>query len=267
MSESGQKSFFEQIPAKFAFAFGIVSATAVFSVLALVLILSKGFSLPGTAQNGTDGSVLGASDTAVSPTPSPTAVAPSGADGGGTAPSVPSGTIDPKSLANVRGNGKLTVVEYSDFECPFCKQFHSTLQQVLKDFDGKVRWTYKHLPLESLHSKALRESMASECAAKQDKFWEYADQIFAKTSSNDSLPDEELFTIADTVGLDRKAFDACLANEDTKSKVQADAAEAQQFGGTGTPYSLIIDENGKILNVIPGAYPYAQVASVIQKYL
>ena len=62
--------------------------------------------------------------------------------------------------------------------------------------------------------------MASECAAKQDKFWEYADQIFTKTSSNDSLPDEELFTIADAVGLDRKAFDACLANEETKTKVK-----------------------------------------------
>ena len=216
MSESEQKSFFEQIPAKFAFAFGIVSATALFSVLALVLILSKGFSLPGTAQNGNGGAVLGATDTTGDPTPSPTDTAPSG---GGTAPTVPSGTIEPKTLTNVRGTGKLTVVEYSDFECPFCKQFHATLQQVLKDFDGKVRWSYKHLPLESLHSKALRESMASECAAKQDKFWEYADQIFTKTSSNDSLPDEELFTIADAVGLDRKPL-MLAANEETKTKVK-----------------------------------------------
>jgi protein-disulfide isomerase len=263
MSEGPEKSFFQEIPPKFAFAFGIVSATALFSVLALVIILSKGISLPAGVNNESTGSVLGARDTTTAPTPTDPAPSPSAP----SAPSLPSGTISPDSLSNLRGSGKITIVEYSDFECPFCKQFHSTLQQVMTDFDGKVQWALKHLPLESLHSKALREAMASECAAKQDKFWEYADLIFSKTPSNDGLPDEELFTIADEVGLNRQAFDACLTKEETKSKVQADAAEAQQLGGTGTPYSLIIDEKGKILNVIPGAYPYAQVSSVIQKSL
>lgn len=175
----------------------------------------------------------------------------------------PAGKVDPAALRHVRGSGDYTIVEYSDTECPFCKRFHSTMQQVLKDYDGKVRWAYKQFPLASLHSKAPREANATECAAEQGKFWEYLDLVMERTNSNNSLPDDELFTIADDLSLDRGTFDDCVKNDKYKDVVDGDAAEAQTVGGTGTPYSLVIDQDGNIVDVISGAQPYTAIAATL----
>jgi protein-disulfide isomerase len=135
--------------------------------------------------------------------------------------------------------------------------------QVMTDYDGQVRWAYKHLPLESLHSKAPREANATECAADQAKFWEYYDLLMERTTSNDSLPDEELFTIADDLGLDRTKFDDCLENETFNDRVLADSEEATSLGGRGTPFSVIIDGEGNIVDVIEGALPYTSVQQTL----
>lgn len=173
----------------------------------------------------------------------------------------PAGKIDTASLRNIRGEGDYTIVEYSDTECPFCKRFHQTMQQVMIDYDGEVRWAYKHLPLESLHSKAPREANATECAGGQDKFWEYYDLLMERTESNDSFPDEDLFTIADDLGLDRTTFDDCLENESFNDRILADSSEATSLGGQGTPFSLIIDKDGNIVDAINGAQPLSVIAS------
>jgi protein-disulfide isomerase len=175
-----------------------------------------------------------------------------------------SGTIDMASLTNIRGEGDITIVEYSDTECPFCKRFHETLIQVTKEFEGKVRWGYKHFPLESLHAKARREANASECAAEQGKFWPYIDLIFERTPANDGLMDEQLFAFASEVGLNRADFDSCLESAKYNDKVQADINEVQALGGTGTPFSVIVDNDGEILGVIPGAQQVETVRQQIQ---
>lgn len=74
-------------------------------------------------------------------------------------------------------NATITIVEYSDLECPFCRRFHPTMQQVLKEYDGKVRWVYRHFPLTQIHPSAQAMALASECAAEQGKFWEMIDEI------------------------------------------------------------------------------------------
>lgn len=179
----------------------------------------------------------------------------------------PAGKVDPASLRNIRGEGDYTIIEYSDTECPFCKRFHSTMLEVMDAYTGKVRWAYKHLPLTSLHSKARREALATECAAEQGKFWEYIDLVFERTTSNDGLADEELFTIADDVGVERTAFDSCLESEKYKDIVSADSAEAQKLGGRGTPYAVIIDQDGNVVDIIEGALPYESVAATFDAIL
>ena len=196
-----------------------------------------------------------------------TAAAVANTNTSGTAAAKPAGKVDPASLRNVRGSGEYTVIEYSDHECPFCKTFHQTMQQVAEEYDGQVKWSYKQLPLPSLHSKAPRESNASECAADQGKFWEYADAIFERTNSNDSLPDEELFTIADDLGLDRAKFDDCLENEANAARISEDSSEAEALGAQGTPFSVIIDGDGNVVDTIPGALPYASVKQQLDALL
>lgn len=90
---------------------------------------------------------------------------------------------------HVRGefNAPLTFVEYSDTECPFCKRFHETMQNVIKEYPGKVRWIYRHFPLVQLHPKAPKEAQATECAGEQGRFWEYLDRLFEVTPSNNNL--------------------------------------------------------------------------------
>lgn len=95
---------------------------------------------------------------------------------------------DPKT-ESVRGNqnAKITIVEYSDFECPFCKRFHQTMQQVISTYGNDVKWVYRHFPLDGLHQQARPEANMAECAHEQGKFWEFTDGVFKVTPSNDGM--------------------------------------------------------------------------------
>jgi len=142
-------------------------------------------------------------------------------------------------------DASLVVVEFSDTECPFCKRFHSTMQQVMEEFGegGKVTWIYRDFPLTSLHKKAIPEAVALECAAEvggNDKFWEYTNLLYKTTPSNDGLDLTKLPEFAKTVGLDNAKFAECLQNETMLKRVQEDFDEAVASGGTGTPYSVIL---------------------------
>lgn len=177
------------------------------------------------------------------------------------------------SQDHVRGNPGATVVlvEYSDFECPFCKGFHPTMKRIMDEYgkDGKVAWVYRHFPLDSIHSKARKEAQASECANEiggNDSFWAYADRLFEIAPSNDRLDLALLPKIAEETGLDRAKFEACLAGDARGGKyadhIEADAENAVAAGGTGTPFSIVIAANGKTYP-INGALPYEAVKSVI----
>ncbi|PJA46789.1 hypothetical protein CO172_03565, partial [Candidatus Uhrbacteria bacterium CG_4_9_14_3_um_filter_36_7] len=102
---------------------------------------------------------------------------------------------------------ELIFIEYSDFECPFCSRFHTTMQQVMEDYKGKVQWVYRHFPLTSLHSQAKSAAMASECAAEQGKFWEYSDELF---KNSDKLGQELYLQIATSLNLNKTNFQNCL---------------------------------------------------------
>ena len=169
---------------------------------------------------------------------------------------------------HVRGdfNAPLTLVEYSDTECPFCKRFHPTMKQLLDEYPGKVRWVYRHFPLTQIHSKAPKEAEATECAGEQGKFWEYIDRLFEVTPANNGLDPAELPKIAQFVGLDVSKFTNCLEGGRYAKKVEADTQDAINSGAQGTPYSVMIDGKGETTPV-SGAVPYENLKSLIESKL
>lgn len=170
---------------------------------------------------------------------------------------------------HVRGaqNASITLIEYSDLECPFCKRFHPTLQQVLTEYPNDVRWVYRHFPLETLHQQARAEAVAVECAGEHGKFWELTDLIYETTQGNDSLDLTTLPALAAQAGVtDAAAFEACLTSDRHTAKIDADLQDAQAAGGTGTPYTVVIGPDGT-KRAINGAQPYSVVKATIEELL
>lgn len=186
----------------------------------------------------------------------------------------PENNVKPvSSVDHIKGNpnAKVKLIEFSDPECPFCKRHHDTMNEIMKEYgkSGQVAWIYRHFPLDAIHSKARKESEALECANEQGgntKFWEYLDEIFAVTPSNNGLDLNELPNIAREIGLDAEKFSQCL-NSGKYAKLVADnLADGANSGASGTPYNIVIAGNGKKF-VINGALPYAKIKAVIDQAL
>lgn len=174
------------------------------------------------------------------------------------------------SSDHIRGNpnAPVKIVEYSDTECPFCKRFHDTMKQVMNEYgkDGKVAWIYRHFPLDQLHTKARNEAVAFECANEQggnDKFWSYADRLYEITPANNGLDPAELPKIAEYVGLDKTKFITCLASTKYDKHIEEEVQNAQTTGGNGTPWSIVIGENGKKYP-LSGAQPISAIKQLIE---
>jgi len=175
---------------------------------------------------------------------------------------------------HVLGSSKagILVIEYSDTECPFCKNFHATINSIMQEYgkDEKVAWVYRHYPIAELHSKSFKEAVATECAASlggNSKFWEYINKLYETTPSNNNLDPKELTNIATAVGLSSSAFNTCLGSGEFDPKVNLDIQNAHEIGIAGTPYSVIVNTKTNEYYPIEGAYPYAQVKSVIDLIL
>lgn len=172
---------------------------------------------------------------------------------------------------HIRGdkNAEVFLVEYSDLECPFCKRFHPTMQQVLKEYGDKVAWVYRHFPLDQIHSKADKEAEAVECAGElggNDGFWKMTDKIFEVTPSNNGLDLTTLPDLAAQVGLDSNAFKQCLDSGKYAKHVEEDYQGGVRVGINGTPGTVIVAKNGK-KDLIGGALPFEQVKQQIEAVL
>lgn len=168
-------------------------------------------------------------------------------------------------------NATVRIVEFSDLECPFCKQFHPTMLRIMDEYgkDGKVSWIYRHFPLDQIHPKARKEAEATECANElggNEKFWVYIDRLFEITPSNNGLDPVELPRIAEFVGLDRARFESCLESGKYKDKIDNDLQDGLKAGVQGTPHSVAIGPGGKQI-IINGAQPYEYVKSVVDSLL
>jgi protein-disulfide isomerase len=173
---------------------------------------------------------------------------------------------------HIRGNpnAPIVIVEYSDFDCPFCKNFHDTMNQIIAEYgtDGKVAWVYRHFPLQQLHPNAPTIAHASECVAElagNDGFWTFADLVFNERSTNEPTNITRLEEFAVTAGADAGAFTTCMEENRHIAKVEEDFNNALAVGGRGTPHSIIMvgDQQG----VINGAQPYATVKQIIDNLI
>ncbi len=172
---------------------------------------------------------------------------------------------------HIRGNpnAPVKIVEYSDFECPFCKRFHFTMQQIMDEYgkDGKVAWVYRHFPIDQLHPvKARKEAVAVECANElggNDAFWKYADRFFELSPSNNQTDiNTVLPQIAKEIGLDEAKFATCLASNKYDKHIEDEVENAIATGGNGTPWSIVVGKDGKKYP-LSGAQPYASVKQLI----
>ncbi len=168
-------------------------------------------------------------------------------------------------------NADIIIVEYSDTECPFCKQFHKTMQAIIAEYgkDGKVAWVYRHFPIAQLHSKAAKEAEATECATElggKSAFWDYTNRLYEITPSNDGLDPAKLVDIAVEIKLDKQAFVSCLESGKFTEKIKKDYEEAVAAGARGTPHSIILTKKGDKLP-LEGAQPLVAVKSIIDGLL
>jgi protein-disulfide isomerase len=148
-------------------------------------------------------------------------------------------------------NAKVVIVEYSDFQCPFCKRGKDMLPEILKEYNGKVKIAYKQLPLKN-HNWAMPAAVASMCAYQQgnDKFWAFHDKLFDSQKDITLENSKEKFNqYAKEVGLDTKKFDTCLGSKEVQAEVENQMKEATSVGVQSTPTFVV---NGMI---VPGANP------------
>ncbi len=174
-------------------------------------------------------------------------------------------------------NAPVVMVDFSDYECPFCKRyFTQSFAQIKSDYidTGRLRYVYRDLPLSFHDPLATQEAIAANCAREQgddETYFKYHDEIFNKTNSNgNGMPKSELYTIAKDLGLDANKFKQCLDSEKYKDEVQNDLADAQKYGATGTPTFFIgknTDSGEFEGEMVVGAQPYAVIKAVIDKYL
>lgn len=178
---------------------------------------------------------------------------------------------------HIRGNpnAPIVLVEYSDFECPFCKRFHDTMNRLISEYgpEGDLAWVYRHLPLESLHPNAPLIAQASECVAEQtgtEGFWTFADLIFDERSVTELTNPERLPEFAETAGADPQEFQQCLDSGKYQEEVEAsfDEAIAANGGaqGLGTPFTLVF-VGDEYVGPISGAQPYEVVKRNIDTIL
>lgn len=173
---------------------------------------------------------------------------------------------------HIYGNQKarVTIIEYSDFDCPYCKSFHATPKKAVDKYDGRVNWVYRHFPL-AFHPDAMKLAEASECAADlggNEAFWKYTDALYARSPSNDkSLVMAKLKQIAETIGLNKNDFMACLNSDRYAARVTEDFEEGSRLGINGTPGSILLNnETGDVL-VVSGALPLEAITAKIEQIL
>ncbi len=160
-------------------------------------------------------------------------------------------------------SAKISIVEFSDFQCPFCERAYSGAIAEFKQSDafkkGEVNLVFKHFPLTSIHPFAQKAAEASECANRQGKFWEYHNKLF---ENQQALDITSLKNYASQVGLNTGTFNKCLDGGEAAGKVSKDLQESTSAGGRGTPYFVVVNKDGET-QAVSGAVPYAQIESAI----
>jgi protein-disulfide isomerase len=236
-------------PPKMAFLIGILSGVTLTALVAFGMMYSV---LKTEAADGTLGSsnakVAGAEIDADNPSPAPTpAPAPTKVD------------IAVTDDDHIRGDkdSAVTLIQYTEFECPFSARVQPTIDQILEDYKGKVKLIFRHFPL-SFHQNAQKAAEASECAADQGKFWEMHDIMFENQTALDI---DSLKSYAKGLGLNTLTFNSCLDSGKYEKKVKDDFTEGGKYGVQGTPATFV---DGVLVS---GAQPYENFQAAVENAL
>ena len=186
-------------------------------------------------------------------------------------PPPPAGDVKPVDLKidHIRGNpkAKVSVIEYSDFECPFCKRHHPTMQQIIDTYGDDVNWVYRHFPL-GFHPNAQIAAEATECANDQggnDAFWEYTDLLFEKGVKDKTKDD--IVAYAGEINLDTDKFLDCLDSGKFTQHVKDDMASGSAGGVSGTPGNIVFNNETKEAKLVSGAQPLSAFKPIIDSFL
>lgn len=168
-------------------------------------------------------------------------------------------------------NAPISLIEYSDYECPFCKRFHPTAKEIVKTYDDKVNWVYRHFPLTFHNPSAEKEAEASECINElggNEGFWKYTDAIYERTKSNgNGFPLDQLGPLAKELGLDEKQFADCYQSGKYAARVKDDLEEGEKIGVTGTPANIILNNKTGEVVLKTGAQPFTAFKGDIEQML
>lgn len=246
---------------KTAFTVGLVGGVLALCTVGFFILLSitlSGGDASGLFARKTDGAAREAVNQPSAAQPSPRVAQPN----------TPPPAVTDKDHIRGPKDAKLTLIEYSDFECPFCKRFYPTVQQVLTAYPKDVRVVFRHFPL-SFHANAQKEAEASECAAElggNDAFWKFHDKIFERTTSNGTgFALDALAPLAKEIGLNEGKFKECLDSGKYTQYVQDQLDSGAAAGVSGTPGTFVVGSKGSQL--IPGALPFEQIKQVIDSLL
>ncbi len=235
-------------PPKTTFLLGLFAGIAVTAVAFLII---------GTPASGSDAKVKG---TAVANTNTAQPTAPSG-----DATKIAEPTKDDYYRGAQPEKAKVTLVTYTDFQCPFCDQLHPTLQRLVDENPDEISWVYRNYPLTSIHPQAESAANAAACAGEQGKFWEYGDQLFEKQTQ---LGDSLYTSLAKDLGLNESKFDDCYSAKKYQDLITEQSSEGDAAGVTGTPATFVLSGNDLTTGqLISGALPYDTFKSVIDGLL
>lgn len=187
-------------------------------------------------------------------------------------------TFNPKT-DHFRGNekAKVVMIEYSDYECPYCNKFHPTMVELMKKYPNDIAWVYRHYPF-SFHPNAQPLGEASECVAtygSNEAFWKFSDRVYEKMADgsiygtnpeNKQVSEEMILALANEAGANRSQVKACLDKNEMTQKVKDSAAGGSKAGITATPGTIIISKKGGF-ELVPGALPLAQIETMLEKHL
>ncbi len=253
-------SLFNQLPPKTALLLGGIGGVLVLGTIGffimLSLILTGNISMDGKVNRALANAPTNVPSAPLDSAPQPTAPA--------------AGPVPPVTKQDhIRGTGSVTLVEYSDIECPFCKRFHPTMLKIMDEYKGKVRWVYRHFPL-SFHANAQKEAEATECANEiggNDAFWKYLDALIERTTSNGTgFALDQLVPLAKELGLNESKFKSCLNSGKFAQHVKDEMNAGSVAGVSGTPGTFLIGKDGKS-ELISGAVPYESLKAALDTKL
>lgn len=188
---------------------------------------------------------------------------------GGTLSSTPRPVTDADYIQG-NPNAPILLIEYSDYDCPFCKEYHQTLNKIMDSYgvSGKVAWVYRQFPLAQLHPNSPKISEAALCVGSlggSDAFWDFTDMIFEERELDEPTNVTKIPDYVEKVGVSKSEYIACMDNGTMESEVRASLEDGFNIGARGTPYTVLVVGNQQA--VINGAQPYEVVQGIVENLI